>query len=279
MNAERHDNYEVAKVQEKNRKDLESYREILKKELDSIRSLVETETTETNAVNASNIASNNVISLAEYEKLKEENRTLRFENESLNSANLMFENDNRSLRENIETLKSENSHFTGLEHEIARLKEVILNLEKEKLELRAKETAEISKKEELYSQDLPVDISNEVKSIFETTKSTETSTSPVHTGYTVPPIKPKKFRRKTTPKTEAMKTENLSSVSSEDSPTPSVQDSKKIIEETVRRKCPTCFNTNKKFIREFTDKSNIIMQYPRIYGKKFKCGICRTEWK
>ena len=279
MNAERNDNYEVAKVQEKNRKDLESYREILKKELDSIRSLVETETTETNAVNASNIASNNVISLAEYEKLKEENRTLRFENESLNSANLMFENDNRSLRENIETLKSENSHFTGSEHEIARLKEVILNLEKEKLELRAKETAEISKKEELYSQDLPVDISNEVKSIFETTKSTETSTSPVHTGYTVLPIKPKKFRRKTTPKTETMKTENLSSVSSEDSPTPSMQDSKKIIEETVRRKCPTCFNTNKKFIREFTDKSNIIMQYPRIYGKKFKCGICTTEWK
>ncbi|GAH25027.1 unnamed protein product, partial [marine sediment metagenome] len=28
MNAERNDNYEVAKVQEKNRKDLESYREL-----------------------------------------------------------------------------------------------------------------------------------------------------------------------------------------------------------------------------------------------------------
>jgi len=56
-------------------------------------------------------------------------------------------------------------------------------------------------------------------------------------------------------------------------------DLEKINEETIRRKCPTCFNTNKKYIRELTDKSSILMQYPRIYGKKYKCGICRTEWK
>lgn len=279
MDTERRDHYDVAKAQEKNSEDLESYRDLLKKELDSIRTLLGDETTETNGIKASNLTSDNVISLEEYEKLKEENRTLRSENESLNSANMMFENDNQSLRENIEALKSKNSHITDLENEIARLKEVLLNLEEENLELRAKETEEISKKEELYSQDLPVDISKEIKSIFEPTKSTETSTLPVHIGYTVPPIKPKKFRRKTTPKTETMIAKDLNSVSSEVSTTFSMLNSEKIIEETVRRKCPTCFNTNKKFIREFTDKSNIIMQYPRIYGKKYKCGICRTEWK
>jgi len=281
MDTERKDYYEVAKVQEKNREDLESYQELLKKELDSIRALVGTETTETNAIKPSNITSDKIISLAEYERLLEENRTLKFENESLNSANLMQENDNRLLRGNIETLKLENSNITELENEITRLKEIILNLEKEKLELKAKqkETFKISEQRVLSSQDLPVEISNEIKSIFETKKSTETRTSQVHKGYTVPPIKPKKFRRKTTPKPKTMIAEDFNSISSEDSTTSLVLDSKKIIEETVRRKCPTCLNTNKKFIREFTDKSNIIMHYPRIYGKKFKCGICRTEWK
>ncbi|GAH13104.1 unnamed protein product [marine sediment metagenome] len=40
MDTERKDDYEVVKVQQKNREDLESYKELLKKELDSIRSLV-----------------------------------------------------------------------------------------------------------------------------------------------------------------------------------------------------------------------------------------------
>jgi len=279
MDSERKDHYEVAKIQEKNREDLESYRELLKKELDSIRTLVGTETTETNTIKASKITSDKTISLAEYEKLKEENRTLKFENESLNSANLMIENNNRLLRGNIETLKLENSNITELENEITRLKEIILNLEKEKLELKAKETLEISEQKEISNQDLPVDISNEIKSIFESNKSIETSTIPVHKGYTVPPIKPKKFWKKSTPKSETMIAEDPNSIPNENSTTSLESDSEKINKETVRRKCPTCLNTNKKYIRELTDKSNIIMQYPRIYGKKFKCGICRTEWK
>ena len=32
-------------------------------------------------------------------------------------------------------------------------------------------------------------------------------------------------------------------------------------------------------IREFVDKTNIIMSNPRIYGKLYKCGLCTTEWK
>jgi hypothetical protein len=279
MDNERNDQYEATRVQEKSREDLESYKELLKKELDSIRTLVSTDTTENNATKASNLTSGNVILLEEYDKLKEENRTLKFENESLNSTNLMLENDNKLLRENLERLNLENSNTTELEIEITRLKEVILNLEKEKLELRTKDTVEVSEEQESYDQNLPVDISNEIKSIFKSKESTETSASQVHTGYTIPPIKPKKFKRKAKPKSEKIIAEAPKSIPSEDSTSYSQQDSKKIIEETVRRKCPTCLNTNKKYIREFTDKSNIIMQYPRIYGKKFKCGICRTEWK
>ncbi len=33
------------------------------------------------------------------------------------------------------------------------------------------------------------------------------------------------------------------------------------------------------FIHEEIDKTNIIMAYPRIYGKKYKCGVCGTQWK
>ena len=53
----------------------------------------------------------------------------------------------------------------------------------------------------------------------------------------------------------------------------------KIIQETRRRRCPTCNNGNQRYIRELVDKTNIIMQSPRIYGKIYKCGICTTEWK
>jgi len=56
-------------------------------------------------------------------------------------------------------------------------------------------------------------------------------------------------------------------------------DPEKIIQETRRRRCPTCNNGNQRYIRELTDKSNVIMQSPRIYGKMYKCGICTTEWK
>jgi hypothetical protein len=277
MDAEREDYYGVAKVQEKNQEDLDSYKEILKKELDSIRSLVGTETNETNATNESNLTPDNMISLVQYEKLVEENRTLKFENESLTSTNAMLLNDSQLLKENLEALKLDASKITELEHEISRLKEVILNLEKEKLELRKKETEGVLRETESNVQDLPVDISNEIKSMFETKISTENSTNPVHKGYTVPPIKPKKFRRKTTVKSEGI--EKMSTTPSNESPTISQLDSEKIIEETVRRKCPTCFNTNKKYIREIPDKSNILMQYPRIYGKKYKCGLCTTSWR
>ena len=35
-----------------------------------------------------------------------------------------------------------------------------------------------------------------------------------------------------------------------------------------RRKCPKCGEENRNLIHEFIDKTNIISDYPRVYGKR-----------
>ena len=46
-----------------------------------------------------------------------------------------------------------------------------------------------------------------------------------------------------------------------------------------KRKCPICNNQNHRLIREVEDKSRVINVYPKMYGKKFKCGQCGAEWR
>lgn len=46
-----------------------------------------------------------------------------------------------------------------------------------------------------------------------------------------------------------------------------------------RRTCPACGNQDKYPIKEIVDKDNIISYSPRIYGKKYICGDCMTEWR
>jgi hypothetical protein len=46
---------------------------------------------------------------------------------------------------------------------------------------------------------------------------------------------------------------------------------------TERRKCPKCGDEGA--IYEVTDKSIVLMYYPRIYGKKKYCGKCSFEWR
>ncbi|MFX1417957.1 MAG: hypothetical protein ACFE9N_03435 [Promethearchaeota archaeon] len=52
-----------------------------------------------------------------------------------------------------------------------------------------------------------------------------------------------------------------------------------IVEGYSRRECPICGNTSKAFIQEIIDRSHIISAYPRMYGKKYKCGQCGREWR
>ncbi|MHA1931772.1 MAG: hypothetical protein ACW96X_04475 [Promethearchaeota archaeon] len=46
-----------------------------------------------------------------------------------------------------------------------------------------------------------------------------------------------------------------------------------------RRKCPECSIDDPHMIHESTDKSNVILDYPRVYGKKFTCGNCGVIWR
>ena len=46
-----------------------------------------------------------------------------------------------------------------------------------------------------------------------------------------------------------------------------------------RRKCPSCGEENKYMIHEEIDKTQIIMDYPKVYGKRWKCGKCGTVWR
>ena len=60
--------------------------------------------------------------------------------------------------------------------------------------------------------------------------------------------------------------------------TDSYNHTKDIIKTTIgRRQCPSC--GDKGSIREVTDKTVIIMDYPRIYGKKKHCSRCAYEWR
>lgn len=52
-----------------------------------------------------------------------------------------------------------------------------------------------------------------------------------------------------------------------------------IVEGMSRRECPICGNNNKALIYENIDRTHIISAYPRMYGKKYKCGDCGREWR
>jgi hypothetical protein len=44
-----------------------------------------------------------------------------------------------------------------------------------------------------------------------------------------------------------------------------------------RRRCPSCGDESS--IHEVTDKNIVLMDYPRIYGKKKYCGKCGYDWR
>ncbi|MFX0083700.1 MAG: hypothetical protein ACFE94_18270 [Candidatus Hodarchaeota archaeon] len=78
---------------------------------------------------------------------------------------------------------------------------------------------------------------------------------------------------------EPLEEPELDVLSDLETPVPTISSSNKpIVESYSRRQCPHCDNNRHMFIYEEIDKTNIIMAYPRIYGKKYKCGKCGTYW-
>ncbi|MFX1567997.1 MAG: hypothetical protein ACFFCV_06490 [Promethearchaeota archaeon] len=49
------------------------------------------------------------------------------------------------------------------------------------------------------------------------------------------------------------------------------------MEEIIR--CPACGEESMNVIQVVEDKSNIILDYPRVYGKKYRCGRCGQVWR
>jgi len=97
--------------------------------------------------------------------------------------------------------------------------------------------------------------------------------------------KPVKWARKAKKKDkletpEPFEEPELEILSDLETPVPTISSlNKPIVEGYSRRQCPHCDNNRHMFIHEEIDKKNIIMAYPRIYGKKYKCGVCGTNWK
>ncbi len=61
-------------------------------------------------------------------------------------------------------------------------------------------------------------------------------------------------------------------------PSESYKNSVVVLENPIgRRKCPSCGDEGS--IHEVTDKSIVLMDYPRIYGKKKYCGKCGKNWR
>ncbi|MFW9873444.1 MAG: hypothetical protein ACFFG0_10095 [Candidatus Thorarchaeota archaeon] len=79
---------------------------------------------------------------------------------------------------------------------------------------------------------------------------------------------------------ETLESTELEILTDLETPVPTIRSSDKpIVEGYSRRQCPHCDNNRQMFIHEEIDKTNIIMAYPRIYGKKYKCGVCGTYWR
>jgi len=60
---------------------------------------------------------------------------------------------------------------------------------------------------------------------------------------------------------------------------PIAEDGTMIQRSGSRLKCPKCDNIKSYMIREIEDRTRVINDYPIIYGKKFVCGVCGTEWR
>ena len=66
--------------------------------------------------------------------------------------------------------------------------------------------------------------------------------------------------------------------SEDENPSVAYNNSVVVLENPIgRKRCPSCGNEG--LIREVDDKNIILMDYPRIYGKKNCCAECGYEWR
>ncbi|MFX1410866.1 MAG: hypothetical protein ACFFA6_10960 [Promethearchaeota archaeon] len=202
----------------------------------------------------------------------------RLENvvKTLNEKNFELENENSLLRNNIDFLKIDKPDAELLEEEIAILQEQIIELEAENKTLR--ERKEKVEKEEVITAlpqreiDIPVRVSPLIS------ESNQVSEPPLESKE-LSPIESNNMLEieedRVTPSHTVF--DEMKSVLSPES----IKREQPILEGSPegRRRCPKCGNANTTLIREMPDKTHIILSYPRMYGKKYMCGLCGTEWR
>ncbi|MFX1356845.1 MAG: hypothetical protein ACFFA8_06115 [Promethearchaeota archaeon] len=190
--------------------------------------------------------------------------------DTLKNKNVQLEQQTEELSSTIERLKREKFTVIKLENTVSDLKSKIKELENENLRLKGKEMEEEiePKIEPTYEIESPI----EQNKIIEKIKSS------------IPPLN---FEAKTRTKPKEfvlLKEEQIESNIKFDEKTQvssySGAEETYDVDSTERKKiCPRCGNKNSSQIREMDDKNNIILAYPKIYGKKYICGQCGTEWR
>ncbi len=171
-------------------------------------------------------------------------------NKAYKSTHATFEKlmeENTKLNTTIKPLKKK---ISDLESEIKTLNEIVKSIESD--------YSKLEQQSDSYKSSI-VNLEQEKTQIKETSSKK------------IAEIQGKKVKK-------AKKKED-SKVTEEFKPDGRIAAKDKIVEGTSRRKCPICGNSNTHLIREVTDKSIIILDYPKVYGKKFVCGECGQSWR
>ncbi|MFX0057144.1 MAG: hypothetical protein ACFE85_06290 [Candidatus Hodarchaeota archaeon] len=189
---------------------------------------------------------------------------------TLKSKNIQLEEQTEELSNTIERLKREKFTIIKLENTVSELKSKLKKLEDENLRLKGKEIA--------IQEEKKIEPTYEIKSPIEQSKILEKIKS------SIPPLKIQE-KTKAKPKDLVLlkQVKNDSNVRSEEESrlnSYKVEEDTYDVDSTERKKiCPRCGNKNLSQIREMDDKNNIILSYPKIFGKKYRCGQCGTEWR
>ena len=160
----------------------------------------------------------------------------------LESMNSESQKENKKLTAKLNTVEADRSRLRKFEEKASNLKKEVRTLQKENEELKQKDAVLLAK----------------TINTMENRKK-----EPIIIVESEEPLSEEK---------EGEKIEEPKEIS--------LEDEILIKEEATRKKvCPNCGVSNKDFIREIDDKTNIIYNHPKIYGKMYRCGQCGTEWR
>ncbi len=200
----------------------------------------------------------------------------RLENVILKKNEKIFElvNENNLLRNNIDFLKIEKPDTAQLEEEIAILQEQVVALEDENKRLKEKDEKVLKEAISIPLSQKEIEIPTQKPLKVETEQSSEPPLEMEETISIDDNILKVKLEEVVSSHTTVNELKSILSPELEKEKKPILEGSSE-----GRRRCPKCGNADKALIREMPDKSHIILAYPRMYGKKYHCGLCGTEWR